>query len=347
MSPTGLKLKMRKLSIGIIKGIFFLAVIYFGSFSMRGEDNSATKEKIMEIKLNEDFIFGEGTSSDKEIAYGIAMDDLLIFANELKDRNSQEKLSVSDLLTKVETLVYENGSRYEVIVYIPLKIVIETERKEPSARSGIMIPKPGFEVSEDDTEAEEIVLEVIVPEIEEEKISIADNQTVEEPTVPQETVSTLAITAEKTAEEPLIEDNVQPLSVVEEKPLEEEMKEEPIRAETQTLIAAATTNSEVKQPKISSEEVGEVEDFLVTQDNFSEIKSFLSEMKRKGKIIETGAMDTLTGLPSDASLILIDELGGILAVLSPANSQGRINYRTHKSDSENNYNSKFIVWYKK
>ena len=317
MSPTGLKLKMRKLSIGIIKGIFFIAAIYFGAFSMRGENNKAQKEKIMEIKLNEDFIFGEGTSSDKEIAYGIALDDLLIFANELKDRNSQEKLSVSDLLTKVETLVYENGSRYEVIVYIPLKIVIETERKDPSARSGIMITKPGFEVSEDEKEAEELVPEVIVPEVVEEQISIAeDNQTSsEEQVVSQETVS---ISSEEPAVSPETVSN---------------SSEEP--AVAQEIVST------------SSEEPGEVEHFLVTQDNFSEIKSFLSDMKRKGKIVETGAMDTLTGLPKDASLILIDELGGILAILSPANPQGRINYRTHKSDSENNYNSKFIVWYKK
>ena len=343
MNLTGLRLKMRKLDIGIIKGIFFLTVVYLCSFTMRGEDNSATKEEIMEIKLNEDFIFGEGTSSDKEIAYGIAMDDLLIFANELKDRNSQEKLSVSDLLTKVETLVYENGSRYEVIVYIPLKIVIETERKDPLAKSGIMITKPGFEVSEDETETEEIV-----PEIEEEKISIADIQTVEELTVAQEPepVSNLATTVEATGEEAFIEENVQPSLMVEETPLEVEKKEEPVIAEVQTLITTGITTVGIPQPK-KSEEAGEVEDFLVIQDNFSEIKSFLSDMKRKGKIVETGAMDTLSGLPKDASLILIDELGGILAVLSPANLQGRINYRTHKSDSENNYNSKFIVWYKK
>lgn len=342
MNLTGLRPKMRKLDIGIIKGIFFLAIMYLCGFTMRGEENSGTKEKIMEIKLNEDFIFGEGTSSDKEIAYGIAMDDLLIFANELKDKNSQEKLSVSDLLTKVETLIYENGSRYEVIVYIPLKIVIETERKDPSARSGIMITKPGFQVSEYETETEEIV-----PEIEEEKISIADNQTFEELAVAQKTVSTLATSVEQTEEEALIEENVQPSLVVEETPLEVEKKEELVIAEAQTLLATETTTVEIPQPITSSEEAGEVEDFLVTQDNFSEIKSFLSDMKRKGKIVETGALDAISGLPKDASLILIDELGGILAVLSPVNPQGRINYRTHKLDSENNYKSKFIVWYKK
>lgn len=342
MSPTGLKLMMRKLSIGIIKGIFFLGLICFGAFTMSGKDNTATKEKIVEIKLNEDLIFGEGASSDKEIAYGIAMDDLLIFANELKDRNSQEKLSVSDLLTKVETLVYENGSRYEVIVYIPLKIVIETERKNPSVKSGLMIASSGLDASEDESATQEIV-----PATEEEKISVAGNQSVEKPDVAQETMSTQTTTIEGKGEKALIGDNVQSLPVIEEKPLEEEKKEEPQTTAVQTLMVTETTTVGIPQPKSSSGEVGEVEDFLVTQDNFSEIKSFLSEMKRKGKIVETGAMDTLSGLPKDASLILIDELGGILAILSPVNTQGRMNYRTHKSDSENNYNSKFIVWYKK
>ena len=335
MNHIGLNRKMRKLSIGRIKALLFLSCIIPGALTMKGEDNNSIKDKITEIKLNEDFIFGEGTSSDKEIAYGIAMDDLLIFANELKDRNSQEQLSVSDLLTKVETLVYENGSRYEVIVYIPLKILIETERKDPSTRSGIMITKPGFEISEDETETEE------------EKILIADSQAVDELDEAQEIVSTLAPTIEEIAEETLIEDNMQPSPIVEKTPLEEEKKEEPVIAEVQNLMTTETTTIEIPKSKTYSEKTGEVEDFLVTQDNFSEIKTFLSDMKRKGKIIETGALDTLLGVPKDASLILIDELGGILAVLSPANPQGRINYRTHKSDSENNYKSKFIVWYKK
>ena len=300
---------MRKLSIGKIKGIFFLVVMVFGMATVRGEDNASSKEKIMEIKLNEDFIFGEGVSDDKDIAYGIAMEDLLIFANELKDRNSQEKLSISDLLTKVESLVYESGARYEVVVYIPLKIVIETERKDPSARSGIVINRPGFEIADDE------------PEIEEEEIFIADNPTGEAPSV-EEIVEEVAVEEVKKEEEPLV-------------------------AEAQPTMAVETPALELPQPIISYDTTGEVEDFLLTQDNFAEIKSFLSEMKRKGKIVETGASETIVGLPKDASLILIDELGGILALLSPVSPGERINYRTHKSDSETNYNSKFIVWYKK
>lgn len=333
MNLTGLKLKMRKLNIGTIKRFLLLCFMMSGFLMMRGQENNDTKDKIMEIKLNEDFIFGEGVSNDKDIAYGEAMDDLLIFANELKERNSQEKLSLSDLLTKVETLVYENGTRYEVVVYIPLKTVIETERKDPSARSGIQLTRPGvLEMEEDE------------PEIEEEIPMVAETPVAEETTV----VTEIPVEEETQAmDETPVEEETLPAAespVVEEVIAEEVLpiKEEPVAPISQERPKAAAVPSNT-----SSFSPGEVEGFLLTQDNFTEIKSFLSEMKRSGKITETGAADSLSDLPHDASLILIDELGGILAYLSPANEQGRINYKTHKSDSENNYNSKFIVWYRK
>lgn len=308
---------MRKSNIGIIKGLLSLGVMITGSFTLKGQDSNVTKEKIMEIKLNDDFIFGEGVSDDKEIAYGVALDDLLTFANEIKDRNSQEKLSMSDLITKVETLVYENGSRFEVIVYIPFKIVIETSKK-PSTKGGIVITKPGMFESESGAGSEK----------EDAGKPVANNLAFEE-----------VVVEERVA----IKEEPETLTVQESVRVDDSLaKEEPQNSPLQKK-----SNIEASPSNIYQQYEGAVEDFLLTQDNFSEIKTFLSDMKREGKIVETGATDSTFNLPSDASLIIMDELGGILAVLSPVNTQGRINYRTHKNDSENNYNSKFILWYKK
>lgn len=86
---------------------------------------------------------------------------------------------------------------------------------------------------------------------------------------------------------------------------------------------------------------------LSVQDNWIEIRGFLSQYKRDGKIKETGNTQNFEEVPNDAYSILIDEMGGILSILSPKNSPHRINYKTNKQDNETNHpNCKFIVWYK-
>lgn len=86
---------------------------------------------------------------------------------------------------------------------------------------------------------------------------------------------------------------------------------------------------------------------IVGQDNWIEIRGFLSQYKKDGIIKETGNVQNFADIPNDAYSILIDEMGGILSILSPKNGQNRINCKTNKQDNETNYpNCKFIVWYK-
>lgn len=301
---------MRKLGIGRIKGIIPL-LFFLCPLVMTGQTDDKTKQKILEIKLNDEFIFGEGVSDNKEIAYGVALEDLLMFANELKEENSQDKLVLSDLITNVETIVYEEGSRFEVIVYIPFKIVIDTNRK-PSLSKEEVITAGRLLAESSSKEAVAGQEEIIVP-ANEETVITEQEETIAQPN-----------------EEPII---------IEQEETVVPVKEEPLISKTE----------EIKSQPLSSDTFNEneVEAFLTTQDNFSEIKSFLSEMKGKGKISETGALDSSSAMPEDASLIIMDEYGGILAVLSPQSPQGRTNYKTHKKDSENNYNGKFILWYRK
>ena len=221
----------KRLSIGKIELFLFFLLIFFLNFNIWANDMD-TKKRILEVKLNEEFIFGEGLNEDKEIAYGNALSDLLLYSNELKKEKNQQEVSLSDLQLNVETLDYFDGKRYEVIVYITLNELFQIKSKSPVS---------------------------YYPEKE-----------------------------------------------------------------------------------------NDIEDFLLTQDNFTEIRDYLSAMKRSGRILETGAIDNTSSLPKNASLILIDDLGGILSILSPRNENGRLNYRTRLFDDVNNYsNCKFIVWYTK
>lgn len=86
---------------------------------------------------------------------------------------------------------------------------------------------------------------------------------------------------------------------------------------------------------------------LCGQDNWVEIKGFLSSFKKEGKIRETGRCLSPSEVPDDAYSILMDEMGGILAIMSPKNLPNRLNHKTNQTDNENNHaNCKFIVWYK-
>lgn len=86
---------------------------------------------------------------------------------------------------------------------------------------------------------------------------------------------------------------------------------------------------------------------LCAQDNWMEVKGFLTDYKRGGFISATGAVTSASQVPDDAYAILIDGMGGILSILTPRNSGNRIDLRTNQSDNETNHSDcKFIVWYK-
>lgn len=86
---------------------------------------------------------------------------------------------------------------------------------------------------------------------------------------------------------------------------------------------------------------------LSAQDNWVEIKGLLSSLKSAGKISETGSCRSYSEVPPDAYAILMDQMGGILSILSPKASAKQINHKTNQIDNQNNHtNCKFIVWYK-
>lgn len=86
---------------------------------------------------------------------------------------------------------------------------------------------------------------------------------------------------------------------------------------------------------------------LCNQDNWTEIKGFLSKYKDQGRIREAGFGTNPSDIPIDSYRILIDERYGILAILAPKNRSDLINIKTNQLDKESNYsNCKVIVWFK-
>lgn len=86
---------------------------------------------------------------------------------------------------------------------------------------------------------------------------------------------------------------------------------------------------------------------LCSQDNWIEIKGFLSTYKGEGKISAVGNVLNYAEVPDDAYAILMDDMGGILSILSPQSGGNRFDFRTNQTYNETNHgNCKFIVWYK-
>lgn len=185
-----------------------------------------TYDRMNEIKLDETMIYGEGFGDSKDMAYGKAMAELMVDANELREAKGIDMLQVPDLQPLVKELYYSSGGSHTVLVYIPLeRMYAATDSPAPAA---------------------------------------------------------------------------------------------------DYIIAA-----------------------LCGQDNWPEIKGLLSAYKDIGQIRQTGYCTSAAEVPGDAVAILVDDMYGILSILSPSSSPRRINYRTGRPDSENNYpNCKVIVWYR-
>lgn len=235
-----------------------------------------TEAQMDEIKLNESMIYGEDFNDDKDMAYGNALSELLITANELRAEKGSSLLNASDLQPVVKELRYSKGGRYVVMVYLPVaQMYALTSKSHSDVVSG----------GNSDRISQKNSLEPSRPAAESERKHVF---------VPEKSVS-------------------QP----------------------------ATTASSIYNG------TDDILDILCEQDNWIEIKGFLSAFKKEGKISLTGAVTSASEVPEDAFSILIDDMGGILSILSPKNSASRIDHRTNQPDNESNHsNCKFIVWYK-
>ena len=92
---------------------------------------------------------------------------------------------------------------------------------------------------------------------------------------------------------------------------------------------------------------GDVTKTISRQDNWTEIKNLIAAYKQNGKIKDNGFTQSWEEVPEDAYSIFIDDMYGIMSVMSPKNSGADFNYKTNRKDSNSNYTNYYvIVWYR-
>lgn len=252
----------------ILVSLTLLFVI--GIFPISAQSPEDISSKMDEIKLNDAFIYGEGNSPNRDIAYGNALNDLTYSANEIRIKENLETIESSSLQPLAKELYYFADDEYTVVVYIEVESAISLKRTNRTATP------LQTHISNDS------------------KINID--------------------TANKI-----------------------------------TFVPAV--NQQVPTDKPAFFHSSADEDVLETicgQDNWDEIKGFVSQYKKNGRIKEFGATTSISDVPDDAYIMLYDKYGGILCVLSPRNRSVRLNHKTNLEDNESNYitECKFITWYK-
>ncbi len=261
--------------------IFIVVFMLVSSSPLYAQSPYEIEGQMDEIKLNENMIYGEDFNANKDIAYDNALSELLTYANELRVEKGKEVIKTSDLQPWVKELRYTKGSRYIVLVYMPLSQMFSLTSK---SRADIVS-------------------------------QAAPNQSSQNNALENET---------------------------------------DVKPESETRFTFVPNNSNSNGVVTTSENIShpvplsnDILDTLCSQDNWVEIKGFLITYKKEGKISSVGNVLSYAEVPEDAYAILMDEMGGILSILSPKNSEKRINYRTNQEDNETNYsNCKFIVWYR-
>ena len=124
------------------------------------------------------------------------------------------------------------------------------------------------------------------------------------------------------------------------------------RSEPKELVVSDKTQNSQMSKGTSLEDrftplPNDVLNTLCNQDNWTEIKGFLSTYKNQGRIRDIGFCTNTSDIPMDSYRILIDEKYGILAILAPKNMSDRVNIKTGQLDKESNYsNCAVIVWFK-
>ena len=88
------------------------------------------KALIRDIKLNENYIYGEGTDIDKNIAYDIALQEITNNINELRLSSNKEPITTKTIVALLSQYSYNRGAAELVFVYIPISQIINLKPKE-------------------------------------------------------------------------------------------------------------------------------------------------------------------------------------------------------------------------
>lgn len=85
------------------------------------------KAIIRDIKLNEAYIYGEGTDNDKNIAHNIALQEITNNINEMRLASNKSLIKPEDIIPKLSQYSYNRGEAELVFVYIPTTLAMKIE----------------------------------------------------------------------------------------------------------------------------------------------------------------------------------------------------------------------------
>lgn len=88
------------------------------------------KTLIRDIKLNETYMYGEGTDIDKNIAYSIALQEITNNINELRLSSNKEPISSKAIVSRLSQYSYNRGEAKLVFVYIPISQIKNLKPKD-------------------------------------------------------------------------------------------------------------------------------------------------------------------------------------------------------------------------
>ena len=256
----------------------YLTVFLVLLFTVEGL--AQTPEEILEemdkVKLDANYLYGEGFQEDYEKAQAEALNHLMEIINEVRLESCKGNLKPSQVIPLMKELKYDGEYGWDILLYFPKEQAISMSGKP----TPISTPEP--------------------------------NNT------PTQT--------------PNPNPNPNPT---------------PTPSPTPSPSPSLTPSPTPTPAASSDRKMEEITRNFGMQDSWIEIKSLFVEYKNNGWISQNGAVEDISIVPSDAYSILIDEHGGVLAILSPKISEKRINYKTNQIDNEANYsNCRFIVWYK-
>lgn len=100
-----------------VRALLLLVALLF-STPVLAQSLDNVEDKIDAIKMDENYIGGEGKSDSRDKAKEYALGDLLVTVNEMRAEKGMGALEKSDILSGLQELSYRNGQEYTVFVYI-------------------------------------------------------------------------------------------------------------------------------------------------------------------------------------------------------------------------------------
>ncbi len=99
----------------------------------------SVKSKINDIKLDESYVYGEGTDDDKNIAYDNALQEITEIINEQRLMSGKCPIAQNDIVGRLSQYGYNRGEAQYIFLYVWLSEAMAIQPRE-SAELSVNIP---------------------------------------------------------------------------------------------------------------------------------------------------------------------------------------------------------------